>query len=411
MDEVTTGRDTRILRGSTLKKSIILLICIIILSLSLSYIIGTNARDEKGGSQGLLKEVIPPVEEEPPTPPGSNRGIDAGRHVLEVNDESPHKISRREWWYFNVFFNDPKSDLKDWSMIVTFNKMARLDIRYLDRDSLFIILFDDNDKCYSFNTLGKPRGTFKAEGAGVNLMFEKSWVKGRYPNWHVHAEYDLGDFIADLDFTADFMPVWVEGRSSNLPIGGYMAGDYYIPRCKVEGDIVWDGNEYKVFGVGYHDHVWESNIPRFVSRGWDWFNLHFENGWEMYISKFNLRRLRDVYAGAIVISPNNRNLVEFMKFKLITVESASPQELPSMLYPKKVRLEAERDDMALTLDIQIYNNCEIVWKRARTGMFEGPCYATGTFSWSGHTVELNGYGFSEFTRVRYLLERPYLFIK
>ena len=392
-----------------MNKYLIVLICVVILSSSISYIIGTNAIKEKEEERILLDEEIPFFEEEIPTPPGSKRTIDAGRHVLEVNDESPHKISHREWWYFNVFFNDPKSDLKNWSMIVTFNKMARFDIRFLNRDNLFIILYDDTGKSYKFNTLDKQRGTFKAEGPGVNLLFEKSWAKGQYPNWHVHAENDPGDFIADLDFTADFLPVWVEGRSSNLVIGGYVAGDYYIPRCKVEGNIIWEGNEYKVSGIGYHDHVWETNIPRFISRGWDWFNLHFDNGWEMYISKFQLRAIRDVYAGSLTISPNNRNIVEFYKYKMTYVESANAKDLPSLIYPKKIHIEVEKEGMALELDISVYNTGEVVFKKSRIGLFEGPCHVKGTFSWSGHTVELNGYGMTEFTRVKYLLQRPRIF--
>ena len=82
-----------------------------------------------------------------------------------------------------------------------------------------------------------------------------------------------------------------------------------------------------------------------------------------------------------------------------------------MTYPKKLHVEAKRDDMILKLDIEIYNTCENVWKWARTGMFEGPCYAKGTFSWSGYTVELNGYGLSEFTRVKYLFGLPGIFRK
>lgn len=79
----------------------------------------------------------------------------------------------------------------------------------------------------------------------------------------------------------------------------------------MEGTINLEKKEYIVYGIGYHDHVWEANIPRFFSKGWDWFNLHFDNGWEMYLSKFILRGLRDRYAGAVIISPNNRNLVEW----------------------------------------------------------------------------------------------------
>ena len=73
-----------------------------------------------------------------------------------------------------------------------------------------------------------------------------------------------------------------------------------------------------------------------------------------------------------------------------------------MTYPVKYHIEATRDDMKLVLDIEVYNIIEIVWRFARTGMFEGPCRVNGTFSWSGNIVELNGYGMTEVTRVRYL---------
>jgi len=396
------------------KKTIAFLIGIILIFSSIA-LIGYGPRDENGDwfffggdTEGVL------IEEESPTPPGSSRTIDSGRHVLEPEDEGIHnkgirKLARREWWYFNVFFNNPASDLKDWSMIVSFNNMAFNDIKFLKRDNLFIILYDDEGESHNFNILNNRRGALKATTPGVDVTFLDSWAKGEYPSWQVHVENNEHGFIADFNFTADFMPVWVEGRSSNLAFGKRMAGDYYVPRCNVEGTITWEGKDYIVYGIGYHDHVWESNIPRFVSKGWDWFNIHFDNGWEMYLSKFTLRGLRDRYAGALIISPNNRNLVEWDKFTLEYVESRSPQSLPSLSYPVKYHVEATRDDMVLKLDITIYNVCEIVWRNARTGMFEGPCYATGSFSWSGHTVELNGYGMSEITRVKYLFSDLNLF--
>jgi len=342
---------------------------------------------------------------EPPTPPGNNRLVDKGRHVLTVEDESVHRFSRREWWYFNVFF-DKESDLANWSMIVSFNKMAPNDIRYLDRDNFFFVLYDPDGTCYSYGSLDNPRGVFQAQKPGVDLTFGNSWAKGQYPEWTLHAEDPNGELIADLVFKADFMPVWVEGRSSNLLIGGYVAGDYYIPRCNVTGSLTWKNQEYTIKGLGYHDHVWETNIPRFITNGWEWFNFHFDNGWEMYVSKFNLRRIRDIYAGAIVISPNNRNLVEFNKFDLEKIELISATDFPRIQYPIQYRLHAERDGMILNLDIHVYNVCEIVWPRAWTGMFEGPCVVTGSFTWDQESVNLQGIGMSEVTIVQYLLQRP-----
>jgi hypothetical protein len=76
--------------------------------------------------------------------------------------------------------------------------------------------------------------------------------------------------------------------------------------------------------------------------------------------------------------------------------------MPSLSYPVKYHLEMSENGMILKLDIILYNVHEIVFKIGRTAMFEGPCHVTGTFSWNGNTVELNGYGFSEVTKVKYL---------
>ena len=121
----------------------------------------------------------------------------------------------------------------------------------------------------------------------------------------------------------------------------------------------------------------------------------------MYLSKFIFRLPTNIYAGALIISPDNRNIVEWALFDLKYIENNQAKNLQSMSYPIKYHLEASRDDMSIDLDITVNNVCEIVFKFGRTGMFEGPCVAKGTFSWEGNTVELNGYGMSEVTRVKY----------
>jgi hypothetical protein len=131
----------------------------------------------------------------------------------------------------------------------------------------------------------------------------------------------------------------------------------------------------------------------------------------MYVSKFSLRAPFKLAFDSIIISPNNRNITEFNKFTVTYTETATPKGLPFMHYPKKLHIDAERDGMVLNLDLEIVNTAENVWRLARTGMFEGPCIATGTFSWDQYTVELNGYGLSEFTRVKYLFGLPGIFQK
>ncbi|MBN2598909.1 MAG: hypothetical protein JXA75_00090 [Candidatus Thermoplasmatota archaeon] len=387
------------------KKLLAFGLCTLLLIPALAYVVTQTISPETPDMP------IPPViidapisgEDDEPTPPGTSRVIDSGRHVLQPADEGFHSGSRREWWYFNVFFNDPDSDLQGHSMIISFNQMKFFDVRFLRPDNLFVLLFDDSGNSHSFSSFNKRRGTLQAANTGVDVTFENSWITGTYPFWQVHVVNNEKGFTADLEFTADFLPVWVEGRSANLRIISLATGgDYYVPRCRVTGNLTWGGTQYQVGGIGYHDHVWQSIVPRWVSNGWDWANLHFDNGWEMYVSKFYLRTPFKLSFDSIIISPNNRNITEFNHFKVTYMETATPKGLPFMHYPKKFHVEAELDDMVLKLDIEVSTTSENVWRFARTGMFEGPCIATGTFSWGKHTVELHGYGLSEFTRVKYL---------
>ena len=410
----TSASYTKAKRTASRKKPLAVGLCFLLLVSTLTYVVIQQTQQETPDMK------IPPViidspisgEENEPTPPGLKRVIDSGRHILLPEDEGNHKFSNREWWYFNVFFNDPYSDLQGYSMIVSFNRLKFSDVRFLRPDNLFILLFDDTDKSYIFSTLNKRRGTLKSTNPGADVMFENSWVKGSYPSWNVHIVNDEKGFIADLDFTADFLPVWVIGRSTNLPFKSLITGgDYYVPRCKVKGNISWDGKQYHVGGIGYHDHVWNNIVPRWVSKGWDWANIHFDNGWELSLSKFNFRLPFELHDEYLIITPNNRNITQFNYFKTTYTETANPKGLPFMHYPKKIHIEAQREDIILKLDIEVYNTCENVWKRSRSGMFEGPCYAKGTISWSDYTVELNGYGYTEYTRVKYLFGLPGIFQK
>ncbi len=394
------------------KKVIAIFLGFILIFASMAFLVQNISR----GNEGLFSFIDnePLHDDIPPTPPGSNRAVDSGRHILEPSDEGPHdeprfpgpgiiqNLFKREWWYFNVFFNGPDSDFKDWSMIISFNKMAFNDLRFVKRDNMFIVLYDDKDTNYDFSIRDQRRGTMKYSGPGVDVSFENCWAKGVYPEWEVHAENPSENFFVDLKYTADFIPVWVEGRASNLYKSGESSGDYYIARCHVEGTVNWDGKEYTVQGIGYHDHVWESLIPRFFTNGWDWFNVHFDNGWEMYISRFDVRFTKKD-GRALVLNPNNRNIIEWSDFNIEYVESKSADDLKTMSYPVKFHITAEGDGMYLDLELEAYNIAEVIFRFGRTGMFEGPFRAKGTFSWDGHTVELNGYGFQEITRVQYLL--------
>ncbi len=141
----------------------------------------------------LLEEVSPPEDEnvtapppEIPTPPTSF--IPSFRRDVSPEDEGLHydkiRISR-EWWYFGAVFNDEDSELKDWSVSISFNHMARGDlIGTLKPDLLVVVLHGENGKTFG-GMINKKRhlgilnsGTLIASSPGVNVEFEDSWAEG-----------------------------------------------------------------------------------------------------------------------------------------------------------------------------------------------------------------------------------------
>ena len=175
-------------------------------------------------------KVSPPEDEnvttpppEIPTPPTSF--MPSFRRDVSPEDEGVHydkiRISR-EWWYFGAVFNDEDSELKDWSVSISFNHMARGDlIGTLKPDLLVVVLHGENGKTFG-GMINKKRhlgilnsGTLIASSPGINVEFDNSWAEGEYPNWHVHAEDkdidDTHEIIIDLDYTTSSLPIWTIG--------------------------------------------------------------------------------------------------------------------------------------------------------------------------------------------------------
>ena len=90
-EDASSQRKTK--RQLSRKKILAIGMCSILLFSSIGYIVYQNSTNQKKDIQ------IPPVngntpipaEENEPTPPGSNRVIDSGRHILLPTDEGIHK--------------------------------------------------------------------------------------------------------------------------------------------------------------------------------------------------------------------------------------------------------------------------------------------------------------------------------
>ena len=366
-----------------------------------------------------------------PTPPTSF--IPSFRREVSPDDEGVHfdKLQIcREWWYYSAVFTGKNSELNNWSVLISFNHMARGDLLGTNKPDLLVVsLHGPNGETFG-GMINKERylgilqsGTLIASSPGVNLQYDNSWAEGEYPNWHVHAEDEdidsAHEIIIDLDFIANSLPLWTIGNRAFDESKSSIA-NYLFTGLMVNGTVRIDGTEYQVSGMGYHEHSWTPNaITKASVNGWDWLHITLDNGWQLYEANFyptpqfiSEKTARINPFGTLILTTDNGDTITELKnvdlkitrhdqkifpfvrmpsaFDLTGRPSINPEYLisQSLLYGSNLLLEAE-------IDYENANNK--VWKfPTYLGMKTGLCTLKGTLSWSDeegdHRIDINGYG-------------------
>jgi hypothetical protein len=175
------------------------------------------------------------------------------RNTIGSNDEGSHDRDNsfhQEWWYFIGFFNGEDSELKNWSMMVSFNQMGIIDI-------LFCAIFEGNETTYGGMT-NRWKGAMNASRPDVNVTYLNSSVIGRYPEWKIYAEkirLNGEVVIVNVTYTANSLPMWLF-RNMGFNNSKSPLGHYCIINSTINGTVSINESTYKVHGYGYHEHSW-----------------------------------------------------------------------------------------------------------------------------------------------------------
>jgi predicted secreted hydrolase len=389
----------------------------------------------------IKEEVVTPPEEanettpppEIPTPPTSF--IPSYRRDVSPEDEGVHydkiRISR-EWWYFSAVFNGEDSELKDWTVAISFNHMARGDLIGTQKPDLLVVTLHGNDGETFGGMINKKRylgilnfGTLIASSPGVNVEFEDSWAEGEYPNWHVHAEDkdidNIHEIIIDLDYKANSLPLWTIGCRAFDKSKSSIA-NYLFTGCEITGTVEIDGEEFTVNGTGHHEHSWTPNaVTKGSINGWDWFHMTLDNGWNIYASNFlptpqfisgKTSKLNPF--GTLLITTDNGETVTELKNVDIKITREDNKLFPFVRMPADFSISATPSlnpvyiisqsllygtNTVLDVDIEVENSYNKVWKfPTYMGMKVGACEIEGMLSWSDedgeHQIPINGIGVS-----------------
>lgn len=364
-----------------------------------------------------------------PKPPTSR--ILPFRQVIGSNDEGSHdreNSTHQEWWYFIAFFNSNDSELKNWSMMVSFNQMALIDI-------LFCAVFEDGTNRSYGGTSTTWTGTLTAAKSGVNVSFLNSTVKGRYPRWVIDARYNESQddaVVVNVTYTAQSLPLWLFMNLGYNRSRSHL-GHYCIITSDVQGTVTINKTTYMVHGVGYHEHSWgnvkqkpPASLCSFTERqqairgdiplwqvlldAWDWTSIFLENGWNIFVAKICQQSpISRVFPGSLWVTPDGENITECRYFDFEYLETINTS-IPTIQIPTKIHINAffvrvflrnpSEGLVRLDLTIEVVNRGEYTWHDPEVsfGVWECPCTVEGTLSWGIHHVKLQGHAMLEITR-------------
>ena len=387
-----------------------LAVCLLFIILAFSNVAGKTLYNRNFAKE--VKEPIYNAFKDDLKPP--NSPILPYRQVLKPKDEGVHHknlLVTQEWWYYNVVFDKSDSELRNWSLMISFNQ-GRI------ADAFFLTLFDDENRSYG-GCITMPKGTIQATSPGVNVEFNNSYVIGTYPNWHIYAEdgdLDIREITVDLIYKADSLPLW-SIMNTGHGISMSPMGHYSIIDCNVTGEIKINETVYNIHGVGYHEHSWLSFLPRrqdqnLIKNVWDYFCIHFDNGWDMLAGKISLihqSSLMRFIPGTLWITPDGENISECLFFRVDYLETKNTTmhgvDIPTKIHINALFLNTIIKNpfsglVYMDIYIETKNIHEFIWGSPPSiGLWEGTCKVNGTINWSKNNIKLNGSGMIELARV------------
>jgi len=370
------------------------------------------------GSWTFIKKHVPPTTLQSPD-----------ERVVTPKVEGEHfkdPLVSREWWYYTAIF-DQDSELSGWTLTVGFNRMSRLDLFATKPDVLFVSLCDPDGNKYGgkvekerpwLGEYGLKDPVLQADSSdnGFRVSFDKSYVQGKEPSWHLYiesSELDKNhDLKIDLQYNSVSPPYWTYNKR---PIDNSKAkiASYVFLGCEVTGTVDIDGFEYSVKGIGHYEHTWASGIiTKYLIKGWDWCQITCENGWNIYYSNYYLtHQLKSTdeskinpLASLIITTDQGVTLTELEHVSLEIIQSDKmftlgyiPTETQITGKPSSTQLIIRDTSIQLDLNIKEDTAFDHIWKGLiRVGMKIGRADIQGSLTWhdnyGDHDVALEGIG-------------------
>ena len=361
------------------------------------------------------------------------------RQRIGSNDEGSHykdNCTHQEWWYFIAFFNQEDSELKNWSMMVSFNQMGIMDM-------LFCTIYEEKDNHYG-GVRNEWKGAMNATSQNVNVTFGNSTVTGKYPEWKVNAEHkgkDGTNVTVNVTYTAKMLPMWLFANTG-LNRSNSKIGHYSVINNDVNGTVKINDTTYHVHGEGYHEHSWINDKKRTPSKAsfipklfnkmqkgnvpdwqlslniWDFGAMFFDNGWNIFAAKIcQQSAFSKILPGSLwITNDGGKHVTECSRFQLKYLEMQNTS-IPQLKIPSKIQIRGFffktflrhplKGLARVNLILEVENLKEFRWGNKSISLsfvFEAACKVTGNVRWLGNNVKLNGKAMLELTRYEVIEE-------
>jgi len=124
--------------------------------------------------------------------------------------------------------------------------------------------------------------------AGAQLSPFKVWLENwslqsetnDYP-WYLNIEDDAFSLSLTLNSLKDPVLQGDNGLSQKSPEAGNASYYYSLTRIESAGEILLNGENYRVTGQSWLDREWSTSALAENQSGWDWFSLQFDDGQEL----------------------------------------------------------------------------------------------------------------------------------
>jgi predicted secreted hydrolase len=221
---------------------------------------------------------------------------DATPNLLMVfpRDHGKHPDFETEWWYFT---GNLESGDTNWGFQLTFfrrslfNERAPMSSSWAVRDiyPAHFALTDATNRRFFHAELLSREGPGLAGAAEDDLnVWVKDWTARRQgQDIVIKANGKRHSLDLLLSPEKDLVLHGEAGYSRKGDTPSQASHYYSFTRLRAAGTLTFEGQSYKVSGLGWMDHEFGSSLLTQNQAGWDWFSLQLEDGTEFMI--FHLR--------------------------------------------------------------------------------------------------------------------------